>query len=127
MHDAPMRGHDEPELLVYFSRLGAGDDLGGNDELLARFFPGGVLDRAAVLRAGPGGDRDLAWLLTPSRQRALALDAGYVRLVRAQRFDWGRDVVLGRPPRLLSRVDDEVTGLVAAHAVHRDARLPLAW
>lgn len=127
MKDAPMRGHDEPELLRWLSRLGAGDDLGGNEELLARFFPGGALDRAAVLRAAPGGDQDLAWLVAPSRARALSLDKGYLRLVRAQRFDWGRDVVLGRPPRLLTRIDDEVTGLVAAHAVHRDARLPLAW
>ena len=44
--------------------------LGGNDELAARFFPGGVLAEAEVRRAAKGGDRDLAWLLAPSRARA---------------------------------------------------------
>ncbi len=127
MKDAPMRGHADPEILTWLRRLGAGDELGGNDELAARFFPGGVLAEAEVRRAAKGGDRDLAWLLAPSRARALALDKAYLRLVRAQRFELGRDALLGAPPRLLARIENEETGLVAAKAVHLDARLPLDW
>ncbi|MBL8718267.1 MAG: hypothetical protein JNL79_19965 [Myxococcales bacterium] len=127
MKDAPMRGHADPEILTWLRRLGAGDELGGNDELAARFFPGGVLAEAEVRRAAKGGDRDLAWLLAPSRARALALDKAYLRLVRAQRFELGRDALLGKPPRLLARIESEETGLVAAKAVHLDARLVLDW
>lgn len=73
--DAPQVGHRDGEILTYFRRVGAGDELRANTELFARYFPGGRLDEAAVLRAA-----DLAELLTPSRARAraLALDTAYI-------------------------------------------------
>ena len=65
LQDHPQAGHAEPEVLTYFRRVGGGDELRANTEILARFFPGGKLDEIEVRRAAPGGDRDLAWLLAP--------------------------------------------------------------
>lgn len=93
MFDVPQRGHAQPEVLTYFKRVKGGDEFRGNDEILARFFSGGALNEAEVLRAAPGGDRDLAWLLAPSRERALALNKAYWLVVREQSFTKGKDAV----------------------------------
>lgn len=81
--DRPQVGHDAPELVTCFRRVQGGDETRTNDELLARFVPGGVVDEAERRRAAVGGDRDLAWALAPSRARALALDKAYLAVVRA--------------------------------------------
>ena len=60
----------------------------------ARFVPGGPgteVNEAEVRRAAAGGDRDLAWLLAPSRERALQLDKAYLAIARTQTFEHGRD------------------------------------
>ena len=94
LRDRPQVGHPDPEALTYLRRVRGGDELRANDEMLARFFPGGVLDEGSVRRAAAGGDRDLAWLLTPSRARALALGKAYLAVVREQSFVLGRDAML---------------------------------
>jgi len=126
--DAPQAGRATPEVLEYFVRADGGDEYRGNEELSQRFFPNGRLDEAAVRRAAPGGDRDLAWLLAPSRPRALALDKAYLAIVREQRFDQGRDPVV----RPLTNVHQEIekgtsTELKEAGHVYRDGRLWLDW
>jgi hypothetical protein len=95
--------------------------------MLARFFPGGALDVAEVRRGAPGGDRDLAYLVTPSRERALLLDKAYRALVRLQRFEAGRDVALGGATGVLRVVEGDSTGLAEAKRVYTDGRLHLAW
>lgn len=125
--DVPLVGHDEPEYLTYMRRVGGGDELRANAEMLARFFPGGELDAAAVRRAAPGGDRDLAWLLAPSRDRALALDKAYWLIVQEQSFTRGRDATIAPAERVHPRIGDTATELAAAGAVHLDGRLHLAW
>jgi hypothetical protein len=127
LHDRPQLGHARPELATYFARVGGGDETRANDELLARFFPAGQLDDAALASAAVDGPRDLAWLLAPSRARALALDKAYLAVVREQSFTRGRDAVLRPATRVHVRVDDEDTGLGASGRTHRDARLLLAW
>ena len=127
MPDAPLVGHADPEGLVYLRRLGGGDEYGGNQEMLARFFPGGALDEREARRAGPGGDRDLLHLVAPSRERALLLDKGYRALVKTQRFDLGRDPMLGPAPRAHRLVEGGSTGLGEANRVYLDGRLHLAW
>jgi len=126
--DAPQAGHSEPEVLEYFRRANGGDEFRANAELLKRFFPGGRVDEEAVRRAAPGGDRDLAWLLGPSRSRALALDKAYMAIVREQRFDLGRDPValpLTNVHREIRK--GEPTGLKEAARIYRDGRLWLDW
>jgi len=118
--DAPQVGHRDGEILTYFRRVGAGDELRANAELLARYFPGGSLDEAAVLRAA-----DLAELLTPSRARALALDKAYRAVVREQSYTRGREAVLSPAVNVHAHVDPERTP--TAGAVHLDGRLQLHW
>ncbi|XXX78655.1 hypothetical protein WMF30_07755 [Sorangium sp. So ce134] len=127
MPDVPQAGHAEPEVLTYLRRARGADDYRGNAEMLARFFPGGALDEAEVRRGAPGGDRDLAYLVAPSRERALLLDKAYRALVRAQRFEAGRDVLLGSATGILRVVEVESTGLAEAQRVYLDGRAHLAW
>ncbi|WP_437510225.1 hypothetical protein [Sorangium sp. So ce1099] len=127
MPDVPQAGHAEPEVLTYLRRAGGADDYRGNAEMLARFVPGGALDEAEVRRGAPGGDRDLAYLVAPSRERALLLDKAYRALVRAQRFEAGRDVTLGPATGVLRVVEGESTGLGEAQRVYLDGRAHLAW
>ena len=127
MSDVPAAGHAEPEYLTYMRRAGGGDELRANDEMLARFFPGGALDEAEVHRAAPGGDRDLAWLLAPSRARALALDKAYLLIVREQSFTRGRDATLAPAANVHREIGSKTTELAAAETRWLDARLQLAW
>jgi hypothetical protein len=90
-----------------------------NSELLARFFPGGRLDEAAVRAA-----TDLADLLAPSRARALALAKAYRAVVREQSFTRGRDAVLAPPSTSTAASIPSATP--TAGAVHLDGRLQLA-
>jgi hypothetical protein len=122
--DRTQVGHAEPELVEYFSRVRGGDETRSNDELLARFMPEGVVDERELRRAAVGGDRDLAWALFPSRERALALDKAYLAVVREQSFTRGRDAILAPSTRVHSRIDNDATGI---RAPHRDGRLHLEW
>jgi hypothetical protein len=131
LQDRPQIGHAAPELVTYFARVGGGDELRANEELLGRFVPGGKLAEAELRRAAAGGDRDLAWALLPTRARALALDKAYLAIVREQSFVRGRDAMLAPATRVHERVAEPGTGLGEAgppHArVHRDGRLQLDW
>jgi hypothetical protein len=125
--DVPQMGHVKPEVLTYFERVQGGDEFRANDEILARFFPGGTLDEATVRRAAKGGDKDLAFLLTPSRERALALDKAYRALVREQSFTKGRDTLIAPPKNVHPAVENGSTGLEDAGRVYEDGRLLLDW
>lgn len=127
MHDAPQAGHAEPEVLTYLRRVQGGDEFRANDEMLQRFFPGGVLEEQAVRRASRGGDRDLQWLLAPSRRRALDLNKAYMVLVRDQSFEHGRDPLLAPPRNVHAAIENGETELGAAGKVFRDGRLWLDW
>jgi hypothetical protein len=79
----------------WLEQVGGGDDFRTNEEVAARFFrPDGTLDPAATRALA----KDIATLLVPSAERAVALDRAYLALVRAQRFERGRDVVLRVTP-----------------------------
>jgi hypothetical protein len=128
LRDRPQVGHRDPEVLTYFRRVQGGDEIRANTELMARFFPGGVLDELAVRRAAAGGDRDLAWLLSPSRPRALALGKAYLAIVREQSYTAGRDPTL-TPALNVHRVieGNGSTELGATRHIFRDGRLHLVW
>ena len=125
--DAPLVGHADPEYLAYMRRVGGGDELRANGELLARFFPRGTLDEQAVRAAAPGGSRDLAWLLAPSRGRALALDKAYWLIVQEQSFVRGRDATLAPAINVHRTIGASETELAAAGALFLDGGLHLAW
>ncbi len=125
--DVPQAGHAEPEILTYFRRVQGGDELRANGEILARFFPGGRLDEAAVRRAARGGDRDIAFLLTPSRERALLLAKAYMVVVREQSFELGRDAVPVPPANVHREIENGSTELGKAGKIFRDGKLWLDW
>lgn len=127
LQDRPQRGHDEPEILTYFRRVKGADEFRANDEMLARFFPGGTLDEAAVRRAAVGGDRDIAWLLAPSRERALALNKAYLAIVREQSFVRGRDAMIAPAANVHRKIENGSTELEHAGLMFRDGRLQLSW
>ncbi|HLL25027.1 MAG TPA: hypothetical protein VK427_22990 [Kofleriaceae bacterium] len=117
LRDRPQVGHAAPELVTYFARVQGGDETRSNDELVARFVTG----HEDIRRAST--DRDLAWALTPSRGRAIALDKAYLAIVREQSFVKGRDAVLRPATRVHAKIVEETTGLTP----YRDGRLHLVW
>jgi hypothetical protein len=125
--DVPQAGHPDPEILTWFRRVGGGDEFRENTEILDRFFPGGALDGARVRRAAPGGDRDIRWLIVPSRERALDLNRAYLALVREQSFASGRDAVLAPARNVHRKIDNGSTGFEVNGGVYRDGRLFLQW
>jgi hypothetical protein len=80
-----------------------------------------------VRRAAPGGDRDLAFLLFPSRERALRLDKAYRALVMEQQFELGRDTLLSPPANVHRKIENGSTELAATGRVFDDGRLHLDW
>jgi hypothetical protein len=125
--DVPQAGQKQPETLTYFERVGGGDEFRANGEILSRFFAGGSLQAAEVRRAAPGGDRDLAWLLTPSRERALALDKAIMARVALQHYEHGRDVVLAPAVNVHRSIVNGDTELKASGRTYTDGRLWLDW
>lgn len=120
--DAPQSGHRRPETVEYFERVGGGDELRANREILERFFHGGLPDPALVGRAG-----DLAALTTPSRARALALGKQYLALVREQRFEEGRDAPLSPARNVHAHIRNGSTDLARTGRLHHDGQLHLDW
>jgi len=127
IRDVPQRGHALPEYAEYLLRVGGGDELRANDEMLARFFPGGALAMNEVRRAAPGGDRDITHLIVPSRARALTLDRAYLVTVREQSYTRGRDATVRPAANVHTRVENGDTELGRTGMVFRDGTLRLDW
>jgi hypothetical protein len=120
--DVAQVGQRDPEILTYFRRVDGGDEFRANDEILERFFPHGTLDEARVRAT-----KDIRGLITPSRNRALALDKAYMALVSEQNFEQGRDTVLAPALNVHRRIENGDTGLKQKNAVYDDGRLWLEW
>lgn len=125
--DVPQTGHSDPEILTYFRRVTGGDEFRANDEVLGRFFPNGVLDESVVRRAALGGDKDLTFLVVPSRERALQLNKAYRALVAEQHFVFGRDSLIAPPLNVHKEIENGSTDLSVTGHVYRDGRLWLDW
>jgi hypothetical protein len=121
--DRPQIGHTEPEYTTYLARVGGGDELRSNDEIVARFFRDGRPDRQAL---APVRD-DISRLILPSRARAIALDRAYLANVIEQSYVWGRDAVSVPPPNIHARIGERSTGIGEAGGTVRDGRLHLQW
>jgi len=103
------RSDGRGEYAVYLMLNGAGDEFRGNTEVLERFFaPDGSVrsDRAALLAD------DIATLLNPSRERALALNKAYKLVVEEQSFALGRDSLPSPAVHVHERLEpDQPTGI----------------
>jgi hypothetical protein len=125
--DVPQLRHGRPELLTYLERAGAADEFRSNDEALRRFVRDGAIVEAEVLRAAPGGDKDVTHVVAPSRERALALNKAYMALVAEQRFEEGRDAFLTPPTNVHRQIENGSTGLEENGKVYIDGQLRLDW
>ena len=80
-----------------------------------------------MLRAVPDGDKDLSYLITPSRERAYELNKAYMALVKEQSFDLGRDTILHPTANVHKQIENGSTDLVDSGQIYPDGRLWLAW
>ncbi len=128
IRDVPQQGQSMGEIATYLSRVRGADPFRANDEMLARFFDAEGQPRLAELaRAAVGGDRDIAWVLLPSRERALRLDKAYRALVQTQSFAKGRDTLASPAKNVHQRIVNGSTDLEATGKIYDDGRLWLNW
>ena len=89
--------------------------------MLTRWFKRGAVDAERVRRA------TLPELLLPSRERALALNKAYRRLVLGQRYKQGRAPLLAPAKNVFADLRNGDTALRAKGLVYSDGRLWLDW
>lgn len=103
MPDVPTQGEERGEIATYLERVGGGSEFRNNDEMYHRWFAkDGSLDRERVARA-----RDVYELITPSRERALALNKAYRTIVEDQDFLYGRDATIVPPRNVYAAINNE--------------------
>ena len=103
MPDAPSQGETKGEILTYLERVGGGDEFRNNAEMLARWFnPDGKVNVEKVQRA-----KDVAELITPSKERALLLNKAYRTIVADQDYIFGRDATVTPPKNVYQKIDND--------------------
>ncbi|MFO7562719.1 MAG: hypothetical protein R6X02_08745 [Enhygromyxa sp.] len=121
--DVPQVGHAQSEVATYLERALAGDEFRSNAEMIARWLNAdGSVNQAAL-----AGAEDLAAIVMPSRERALALAKAYLLIVREQSFTRGREPTLEPLTNVHRQIVDESTGLSEAKRVYLDGSLRLDW
>ena len=102
MDDVPYVGGAQNEIAHYLESVGGGDEFRENAEMRQRFFhQDGSLNQAAV--AG----KTVYELITPSPERALALNKAYMTIVRDQDYIHGRDANLKPAVNVYRQVDPD--------------------
>jgi len=119
MEDVPNINEEQGEFLTYMQRVGGGDEFRQNGEMLARWFNDkGMVDSEKVKRAS-----SVYELITPSPERALALNKAYLTIVQEQSYLFGRDATLTEATNVLSQIDAEQPPLKPEHRFTWDMRL----
>lgn len=119
MPDAPNMGETQGEILTYLQRAGGGGEFRSNPEMEQRWFKDGKVDAERVANA-----KDVYELITPSRQRALALNKAYKVIVASQEFYLGRDPTVTPPVNVYDKVDNQKSPTLPADRIFKwDIRL----
>ncbi|WP_018014538.1 hypothetical protein [Teredinibacter turnerae] len=119
MPDVPNRNEVEGEYLTYFTRTGGGDEFRQNEEMLTRWF-----DDATQVDTDLVKSADVKTLITPSPERALALNKVYWQIVKTQSFSQGRDAVLGNKRNVFDHIDPATAPVLPVEKTyHYDLRL----
>ncbi|ABG39996.1 conserved hypothetical protein [Paraglaciecola sp. T6c] len=119
MEDVPNINETQGEFLTYMQRAGGGDEFRQNQEMLTRWFSEkGILNVEKVQRAP-----SVYALITPSPDRALALNKAYLTIVKEQSYLFGRDATLTEASNVLSHIDAEQPPLKPEHRFKWDMRL----
>lgn len=119
MQDTPSLGERQGEYLTYLQRVGGGDEYRQNDEMLERWFTADGLVDTDKVSAIPS----IYELITPSPQRALALNKAYLAIVLEQSYLYGRDAVIRPAVNVFHEVDESVAPLKPEHRYQWDLRL----
>jgi hypothetical protein len=101
MKDAPNLGEEMGEIATYLMRAGGGDEFRSNVEMLEMFF-----EKDGKLDADTLDGKDVYDLITPSRDRALALNKAYKVIVSEQGFVYGRDATVTPPVNVHADIDE---------------------
>lgn len=119
MQDVPNKGEQQGEFLTYMERVGGGDEFRQNKEMLMRWFNDeGHVDKQKVASA-----KDLYELITPSAERAIALNKAYLTIVKEQSYLFGRDATLVEALNVLQHVDESQQPLKPEHRYVWDMQL----
>lgn len=118
MPDVPTYGETEGSILTYLERVGGGNEFRANEELQGEYFVDGVLDKEKVKKA-----KDTYELITPSAERAYALNKAYKTIVDDQDYIYGRDANITPLENVFQEVDTDVEPLEAKFRKNSDMRL----
>ena len=106
------------EYLTYFQRVGGGDEFRQNSEMLKYWFNAdGQVNKKAVEDLN-----SIYPLITPSKERAIALNKAYKLIVAEQSYIFGRDAILTPAKNVLKHVK-ETMPLKEQHRYSWDIRL----
>ncbi|MBA6379464.1 MULTISPECIES: hypothetical protein [unclassified Colwellia] len=112
MKDAPSKGQQEGEILQYLQINGGGNEFRENMEMHSKWYKkDGSVDKEKVKQA------DVYALITPSKQRAYAMNKAYTQIVRTQSFIHGRDVNITPAINVHKTIDESVAPLEPEHRV----------
>ena len=119
MKDAPSKGQSIGEILQYLQSNGGGNEFRENSEMLAKWYKSdGTVDQEKVKNA------DVFSLITPSKERAYALNKAYTQIVRTQSFIYGRDATIQPTKNVHKKIDESVAPLKPEHRIDNwDIRL----
>ena len=119
IEDVPNINEEKGEFLTYMERVGGGDEFRQNGEMLAKWFDEkGMVKVEEVQRAKSVYD-----IITPSPERAYALNKAYLTIVKEQSYLFGRDATLTKATNVLSTIDAEQPPLKPEHRFKWDMRL----
>lgn len=120
MPDAPNRGETLGEIATYLARVGGGGEFRSNEEMFERWFNADGAVNTERLSAAA----DVYELVTPSVERALALNKAYRLIVAEQDYLYGRDAMVEPPVNVYERIDNETAPTLPESAYHAwDIRL----
>ena len=115
MPDAPNKGETVGEIATYLARVGGGSEFRNNEEMSRKWFrPDGTLDHEKLKEA-----KDVYDLITPSRERALALNKAYRTIVEDQDYIYGKDAVLTPPVNVYDKIDNESSPTLPAERIFK--------
>lgn len=119
MEDVPNINEEQGEFLTYMERVGGGDEFRQNGEMLAKWFnDNGMVNKEALRNAKSVYD-----IITPSPERAFALNKAYLTIVKEQSYLFGRDATLTKATNVLSNIDAHQPPLKPEHRFKWDMRL----
>lgn len=117
--DVPNLGEQQGEYLTYFERAHGGDEFRQNQEMLERWFNKDGRVKHKHVRE----QQSIYDLITPSRERALALNKAYREIVKEQSYLYGRETVLKPASNVLKTIDPSLAPLKPEHRYKWDIRL----